>query len=213
MPYLVSRKTLFPVIRRGIQSVKGLENLPQNRPFVIAANHQGLFDPLFIGAPLVEASGRLLRFLVDPTKRYWRYIGRYTNWWSHAIPVPAISDDHDAWFTQVVRYLQQGDCIGIFPEGEISQKPHLLKPKTGVVRIAQEANVPIVPIGLSRSRLGLPSAIIHSILGADGVRLRIGKPITLKPGLTPQEQQVQANAIMEELSTLSGIPFPLSQHL
>ncbi|USN53541.1 MAG: 1-acyl-sn-glycerol-3-phosphate acyltransferase [Candidatus Nomurabacteria bacterium] len=207
MHYPVARKTLFPLIRLGIKSVEGIEFVPKDQPFLVAANHVGLLDPLFVGAPIVEASGRLIRFLVDPHKKYWRYFGRYSQWWTHAIPTPTREDDHDAWFRHVESYLQRGDCIGIFPEGEVSHAQHLLQPKLGLLRIAQDTGVPILPIGIRRMH-----PLAHAFIGSESVRLRIGKPILIPRETDPRSYPAQADAIMEELSRLSGIPYPPEQH-
>ena len=47
-----------------------------------------------------------------------------------------------------VDYLRSGEAVGIFPEATISRAMELKELKTGAVRIAAEAGVPLVPVAL-----------------------------------------------------------------
>jgi len=50
--------------------------------------------------------------------------------------------------TAAVDYLKAGEAVGIFPEATISRAMELKEIKTGAVRIAAEAGVPLVPVVL-----------------------------------------------------------------
>jgi 1-acyl-sn-glycerol-3-phosphate acyltransferase len=49
-------------------------------------------------------------------------------------------------FRTAVEFLRRGEAVGIFPEATISRSMELKEFKTGAVRIAAEAGVPIVPV-------------------------------------------------------------------
>jgi 1-acyl-sn-glycerol-3-phosphate acyltransferase len=49
-------------------------------------------------------------------------------------------------FHTAVDYLRRGEAVGIFPEATISRAMELKEFKTGAVRIAAEAGVPLVPV-------------------------------------------------------------------
>ncbi len=44
--------------------------------------------------------------------------------------------------------LDRGECVAVFPEGTISEDLEPMRAKSGTVRLAQAAGVPIVPVGL-----------------------------------------------------------------
>jgi 1-acyl-sn-glycerol-3-phosphate acyltransferase len=50
-----------------------------------------------------------------------------------------------ASFVAALRALRDGEIIGIFPEGTISVSFEIKELKTGVVRLAQGAGVPVIP--------------------------------------------------------------------
>jgi len=50
-----------------------------------------------------------------------------------------------ASFVQALRALRDGEIIGIFPEGTISVSFEIKELKSGVVRLAQGAGVPVIP--------------------------------------------------------------------
>ena len=52
MPYPIAKLTIAPFIRLFIRKTTGLENLPKDKAFIIAANHQSFFDDLAI-SPLL----------------------------------------------------------------------------------------------------------------------------------------------------------------
>jgi 1-acyl-sn-glycerol-3-phosphate acyltransferase len=206
MIYRIARKTLFPLVHCFIKSVDGLGRIPRSGSFIIAANHLGMFDPLFVGIPIVERTDQKLRFLVDPTKKFWRFVGRFTTWWTHALPVD--HEHHEMFFAKMHEYIQAGDCLGFFPEGEIPHEPHLIRPKLGFVRVAHEAGVPIVPVGVQNTNQPLWKAMLRRIFTPEGISIQIGEPYTVPPETQPAEYQQIANTLMCEISRLSGIPYP-----
>jgi hypothetical protein len=62
--------------------------------------------------------------------------------------------DYDKVFPDVVKALDRGACLGIFPEGGSHDRTDLLELKPGVALLALSAQlqVPIVPVGLSYFR-------------------------------------------------------------
>ena len=56
--------------------------------------------------------------------------------------------DGEASLRTAVDFLRPGEAVGIFPEATISRALELKEFKTGAVRIAAEAGVPVVPVVL-----------------------------------------------------------------
>lgn len=206
MAYPIARTILFPFVRLFVTATEGIERVPTDRPCIFAANHVGLLDPLFLGAVTISTTGRFIRFLVDPAHRYWRYLGRFTRFWTHAIPVD--HQHHDAFFGSIAQAVRRGNSIGIFPEGEISRKPHLLQPKIGLIRIARETGAPIIPVGIRNTGQPLLSAIIHRLRHDQAITMHFGLPIFIPKSLPPDAYQPAANTVMRLISGLCQIPFP-----
>ena len=206
MPYPLARHLVFPLIRLCLKTVEGLERLPLNRPFIIAANHLGMFDPVFLGVPVVMKTKRKLRWLVDPDRKYWRWIGQFTSRWTNAVPIDR--ENHIGFYQKLNRFLGQGDCLGIFPEGEISGATRLQPPKLGLIRISRDSQAPIVPVGLRHTELPLWRAILNRFTKPEGITIRIGEPLTIPASLPSAEFPAWANRIMTEISRLSGFPYP-----
>lgn len=135
--------TTFKVKRWDVR-VTGTEHIPVTGGAVIATNHIGYLDFIFVGAGVRLAPGkRLVRFAAKQETFDHKVSGPLMRAMKH-IPVDrggaaASAIDHG------IRLLRAGELVGMFPESTISQSFVPLPGKTGTVRMAQEAGVPIVP--------------------------------------------------------------------
>ena len=131
----------------------GLEHVPDDGPVLVVANHGGGFvDPALLAATLP----RFPRFLAMAT--LWKTPARPFLWFAGAIPVYRSADggtrDNLHTFAACHDVLAAGGVIGIFPEGQASDEPHLLPVKTGAARIVIGARargtqgLKILPVGL-----------------------------------------------------------------
>jgi 1-acyl-sn-glycerol-3-phosphate acyltransferase len=135
----------------------GVENVPPEGGFVLAANHTSNFDPWPLGLPLFPR--RQLRFMAK-SELYWFPLTPLLNA-AGAFPVRRGERDLEAIPT-AVELCRAGEVVVMFPEGTRRRKglrkKHEARPHTGVARIALEAGVPLVPAavkGTDRlSRLG-----------------------------------------------------------
>jgi 1-acyl-sn-glycerol-3-phosphate acyltransferase len=149
--------------------VEGLENLPGEGGFVLAANHTSNFDPWPLGVPLWPR--RFLRFMAK-SELYWWPLGAVISA-AGGFPVRRGERDLEAIHT-AVELARAGDVVAMFPEGTRRakglRKKYEARAHTGAARIALEAGVPLVPaaiLGTDRlARLG-------------PVRVRYGPPILL----------------------------------
>ncbi len=124
----------------------GTENIPPSSPsgLVIAANHQTYLDAVWVIVP-VERRFRFMAwdkaFKVFIIGRLIRYLG--------AFPVNIDRGDKEA-YQKSVEVLRDGATLVIFPEGSREfTDGKLLEFKTGAVRMAIEAGVPILPVTIS----------------------------------------------------------------
>ncbi|MEP6945557.1 MAG: lysophospholipid acyltransferase family protein [Acidobacteriota bacterium] len=123
---------------------EGRENIPPKSfgGFLIAANHQSYVDPVWIILPM----RRKLRFMAVEKAFKWTFIGPLIEYLG-SFPV---SDDLSGSLSAMkesIRSLRAGAVLTVFPEGEREAADGETLPfKTGAVRIAYQANVPILPV-------------------------------------------------------------------
>jgi hypothetical protein len=70
---------------------------------------------------------------------------------SRAIPIAGAREDPAALeraYDQIARALEEGDLVGIFPEGKITSDGSLNPFRPGVKRIVDRTPVPVVPLAL-----------------------------------------------------------------
>jgi 1-acyl-sn-glycerol-3-phosphate acyltransferase len=177
---------IFPgcIIRMYIGKVEGVENLPKG-PFIFAPNHASFADDFIAPFTLGTKANRMFHMFVN--SRFYdnfsfrKFLDSY-----QCIKVDVGKDVKDekqrkktneAAMKKARQYLKKGDIIGIFPEGRRSKDGKLRKAKTGIARLALEAKVPIVPVGIKGSYDIMPKgAKFPRFKKAD---IKIGNPIYL----------------------------------
>ena len=123
-------------------TLTGEDNVPRAGGAVLAINHTGYFDFTYAGLTGLK-SGRLVRFMAK--KSIWSNpVAGPLMKGMHHIPVDreAGQDSFDA----ALAALRRGELVGVFPEATISRSFELKAFKSGTVRLAQEAAVPILPV-------------------------------------------------------------------
>ncbi|HWP43245.1 MAG TPA: lysophospholipid acyltransferase family protein [Blastocatellia bacterium] len=128
---------------------RGLENVPESGPVILAGNHPSYLDPVLVGLPIK----RVIKFMA------WDALFRVPvlGWIIRALgafPVDIRKGRGEAAFREAVRVLESGYALGIFPEGQRSERGPMGELRTGVARLAIETGAPIVPItigGASRA--------------------------------------------------------------
>jgi 1-acyl-sn-glycerol-3-phosphate acyltransferase len=122
-------------------TLSGLEHVPRTGGAVMAVNHTGYFDFTYAGLAGVEA-GRLVRFMAK--KSIWSNpVARPLMTGMHHIPVDREAGQES--FDLALRALRSGEIVGVFPEATISRSFEVKAFKSGTVRLAQEAGVPVLP--------------------------------------------------------------------
>ena len=150
----------------------GLENVPTDGPAILAANHQSFLDDLLL--PLVVPKRKVV-FLAKAEyfdKWYLRWFFKGAN----VIPVRRQNrSGAEAALQAGVQALREGKLIGIFPEGTRSPDGRLYRGKTGVARMALEAQVPIIPVAITGTFEAMPYH--HKMPKPGRVEIRFGRPL------------------------------------
>jgi 1-acyl-sn-glycerol-3-phosphate acyltransferase len=144
--------------------VVGLENIPRHGPFIVASNHASHLDPPVVGAQVPRQMSFFAR------KTLWS--SPIARWWLDTvgtIPVDRDGGSDVSAIKNVLRTLQAGKALILFPEGTRSPDGRLQKAKSGVGLIACRTQVPVLPVRIFDS---------HLAFGRSG-GLRPGTPVSV----------------------------------
>ena len=139
-PVIVLIKTFWKYL--GFKfDFEGAENIPRKGGAILAINHTSYLDFALAGTAAL------------PVKRYVRFMAK-KELFDNKIAGPLLRGMHHinvdrsnggASFVTALKALESGEIIGIFPEGTISTSFEIKQLKSGAVRMAIGAGVPIVP--------------------------------------------------------------------
>lgn len=120
---------------------RGVENIPKYGGLIVAANHQTYIDPFWLSLKIKRPT----RYLAWSAAFTWPLVGQCLTWFG-AWPL-ALEGSDPAAIRRSVKWLREGGAVVIFPEGGRSTSTgELERFKAGAVRLALEANVPILPV-------------------------------------------------------------------
>lgn len=125
---------------------RGVENLgAHGQGIVVAPNHISWFDPLVM-AHVLHDNGRPPRFLAKQAVFDVPVVGRIIDG-ADQIPVTR-DEDPAAALAAAEAAVRAGEAVIVYPEGTITRDTHLwpMSGKTGALRLALEADVPLVPV-------------------------------------------------------------------
>jgi 1-acyl-sn-glycerol-3-phosphate acyltransferase len=125
------------------RQVENGDRIPDQGPYILAANHLSYFDlPLLFG---LMGGPNVTGWAAEKYQRHpiFGLIVRMGG----GIFIQRGQVDRKA-MADAVAWLQAGNIFGVAPEGTRSRTGQLQRGKTGVVYLAQEAGVPILPVGL-----------------------------------------------------------------
>lgn len=140
-PVILGCKTLFRVLDLKLD-VQGAEHIPASGGAVLACTHVSYLDFIFCGLAGLPAK-RKTRFMAKQQIFANKIAGPLMRGMHH------ISVDRSAGqasYQEAVTALRAGEVVGVFPEATISQSFTVKPIKTGAVRMAVEADVPIIPV-------------------------------------------------------------------
>lgn len=126
-------------------------------PYLIVANHASYLDTVF----LLRVFKQPFLFLGKAELLRWPLFRIFFYDMNIAVARGSAAKSLTA-FTRASEALKKGWCVAIFPEGGIPDSAPKMAPfKKGALRLAQECNVPIVPVTFCNSyrRFGEPSCI------------------------------------------------------
>jgi 1-acyl-sn-glycerol-3-phosphate acyltransferase len=188
--------------------VEGAENLPEHGGAILASNHLSFCDSFFLPVVVRRRVTFLAKAEYFTTPGLKGMLSRL--FFSGIGQVPVDRNDADAAkgaLTAGVRILNQGELLGIYPEGTRSPDGRLYKGKTGVARMALEAGVPVIPVAMiDTEKVMATGRKLPRLRPRPGVRF--GKPLDFSryEGLAGDRfvERSLTDEIMYELMQLSG---------
>ncbi len=142
-PIIATAKTGFRLLGQRFV-MTGTEHVPRSGGALLAYNHIGYVDFVY-GGLAANPSGRLVRFMAKRELFDHRWTGPLMRSLHH---IEVDRGDGVRSYQAAVDYLRSGEVVGIFPEATISRAMELKEFKTGAVRIAAAAGVPLLPVVL-----------------------------------------------------------------
>ncbi|MBO0895466.1 lysophospholipid acyltransferase family protein [Arthrobacter sunyaminii] len=155
------------IVLTGIASTKvfripvlpsGLENLPRDEEIhgltrtavpgkgaVVAITHFGYLDFVFAEYLVWKKLRAHMRFLVTKKAARKPFVKAVCEMCEHII---VDRSNGAAAYTESVEALRRGEYLAVLPEAGVSRSFSVRKLKTGAVRMAAEAGVPIIPVSV-----------------------------------------------------------------
>jgi 1-acyl-sn-glycerol-3-phosphate acyltransferase len=201
--YRFLKRTLPPVLNPYLHlHLEGLENVPADGPAVLASNHLSFIDSIVVPVNIP----RPVYFLGKAD--YWD--SWRTRWFFQGVgvvPVHREGGDKGAESLNTgVKILKDGELLGIYPEGTRSPDGRLYRGKTGPVRMALEADVPIIPCAVQGTDKAMPTG--KYLPNRHPVRVRYGRPLDLSRYRDRREDpfvlRSATDELMYEIMMLSG---------
>jgi 1-acyl-sn-glycerol-3-phosphate acyltransferase len=184
--------------------VEGREHVPRHGPVILAPNHVSFLDSLFL--PLV-----LVRRVTYVAKAEY-FDSWKTAWFFRAagqIPMRREGGSASERALAAARdVLEQGNVLGIYPEGTRSPDGRLYRGHTGAARLALGCGVPVIPVGLVRtSEVQRPGSNRPHLFKP--VTVRFGAPLDLSrfaehESTDPLTLRAATDELMFEIRNLSG---------
>ncbi|MEO7262488.1 MAG: lysophospholipid acyltransferase family protein [Jatrophihabitantaceae bacterium] len=123
-------------------TINGAENVPTTGGAVLTINHTGYLDFTYAGLA-ARPAGRLVRFMAKEQVFRHPVSGPLMRGMHH---IPVDRDAGAASYRAAVQALKAGEIVGVFPEATISRSFELKEFKTGAIRMAAAAGVPLLPM-------------------------------------------------------------------
>lgn len=126
----------------GLQfTFTGEQNVPRKGGAILAINHVGYLDFAITGTAALPAK-RYVRFMAKKEIFANKLAGPLMRGMHH---INVDRENGAPSYVAALRALKSGEILGIFPEATISTSFEIKGYKSGVIRLAQSAGIPVIP--------------------------------------------------------------------
>jgi 1-acyl-sn-glycerol-3-phosphate acyltransferase len=188
--------------------IAGSDHVPATGACVVVPNHYSEVDPLITGVAMWKV-GRMPRYLAKASLFRLPIIGWLLRRGGQ-IPVErAGSGKGGNALTAATTAASQGLAVVVYPEGTLTRDPDLwpMRGKTGAVRIALQADLPVIPLAHWGAQAIMPRyARRLSLFPRKDVHLLFGPPVDLddfrgRP-LDPETLTAATDRVMDAITVL-----------
>lgn len=170
--YFLTKYAIFPLLKIYHRAERiDFKNAPRKGAYIIIANHASFLDPWYLG---VMFRSRRIHYLITTKwylkNKFWKFFFDLYG----CVPVNP-NDMEPSTIKMILKILQEGGVVGIFPEGRICYDGKMQEFNPGAVYVAMRAKVPIVPVTICGSYEMLPRH--KRIPRPKKLRIIVGKPI------------------------------------
>lgn len=204
-PIIVLAKTGFRLLGQRI-SISGAEHVPRTGGVMLAYNHVGYVDFVY-GGLAANPSGRRVRFMAKRELFDHQYVGPLMRSLHH---INVDRGEGVASYDTAVQYLRSGETVGIFPEATISRAMELKEFKTGAVRLAAEAGVPLVPVILWGTQRMMTKDHPKDFSRGKTISLRVG-PAMHPTGANPVAETADLRRLMSSMLDETIRTYPVDE--
>ena len=178
----------------------GQENIIEEGPAIMAANHQSYLDPPLVGITCRNELHFLARKTLFEKKLLGPLISRV-----NALPVDLSRGDLTA-FRAVVKLLKEGHRTVIFPEGTRSLNGEIQQARPGIGMIIAKTLAPVVPVRIFGSFEAWPKG---GKIRPRPITVVVGKPIHFqKEDFVSNNREAYQKASERVLAAIAAIEKP-----
>ncbi len=202
---IATARTGFRALGQDIV-LSGAERVPMSGGALLAFNHISYVDFIY-GGFAAFPSGRRVRFMAKRELFDHRVTGPVMKSMHH---IAVDRAEGEASFQSAIDYLNQGEIVGIFPEATISRAMCLKPFKSGAVRIAQRAGVPVIPVILWGTQRMVTKDHPRDFSRGRTISIDVGEPL-FPTGESPLAETAELKAAMATMLDVAIAKHPDGQ--
>ncbi|MGM1029394.1 MAG: lysophospholipid acyltransferase family protein [Actinomycetota bacterium] len=187
--------------------IRGQEHLPARGAFVLSPNHYSEIDPVVMAVAIYRA-GRMPRFMAKASLFKNPIVGRILRA-SGQIPVERAGRTAQGASLEAARQVVRDELgVIVYPEGSLTREPNLwpMRGKTGAVRMALEAGIPLIPAAHWGTQHLMPryGKAIHPF-PRKRIEVLFGAPIDLSDFAGRNDQAAMTEATDRLMAAIAGL--------
>ena len=212
---MAEREYVYPPVIRAMKGafraldlkvdVHGADRIPRSGGAVLASNHISYLDFIFAGYAALP-SGRRVRFMAKKEVFDNKISGPLMRGMRH---IPVDREAGLSSYRQALADLKNGEVVGVFGEATISRSFMIKDLKNGAVRMAQAADVPLIPVILwGTQRLWTKGRARRLWQRHLPVTVLVGEPMYPRKGQNSNELTAELHARLSALLDEAQANYP-----
>lgn len=176
-------------------TVRGLENIPQDRPVMFVSNHRSIFDIVTLFPLLPNPTTFIAKNNLETVP--------LVSGWMRLMRCPFLDRENTSDGLRVIKdsiqLIQDGISVCVFPEGTRTPEDTMLPFKEGTFMIAQRTGCPVVPVAIMDTEHIFENH--KPLIRAGAVTICFGEPVEMSSLGRSEKRQVPAR-VQETIKTM-----------